>query len=109
MKHKHIHIYFNEAAKDHAMELRRLIAEEFPDLRLGSVHDDPVGPHPMGSYLVLLPEDREDEVRSFLEKNHGDLSILIHPLSGDDAIDHKDENIDWIGKPVALDHSAFHP
>lgn len=104
----HVHVYFNQAAKPAALLLRALIHEEFPDLHLGHIHDNPVGPHPVGSYLVVVPEDRLDEVKSFIDKHHQDLSVLIHPLSGNDAHDHKDENISWIGKPLPLNHAAFH-
>jgi len=50
----HVHIYFNEAAKQEAMDLRQKIAQEFPDLKLGRVHDAPIGPHTQGSYLALV-------------------------------------------------------
>lgn len=106
---QHVHVYFNAAAKNQALELRELISDRFPELKLGKVHDDPVGPHPLGSYLVLLPDDKEAEVKVFLEDNSQGLSILFHPVSGDDAHDHSDENVSWIGQPLELDHSAFHP
>jgi len=105
----HIHVYFNELSKPQAMSLRQMVVERFPDLTIGKTHDKPIGPHPTGNYVVLTPDERVAEVESFLKENHGGLSVLIHPVSGDDHHDHDDDHIRWIGKPVELIKAAFGP
>ena len=42
----------------------------------------------------------------FLKAHHGELSVLIHQDTGDDAIDHS-ENIVCLGEPVVLDFGFF--
>lgn len=105
----HVHVYFNTAAKDKAMTLRQKIAADFPKLTQGRVHDAPVGPHPMGSFLVIVPDTLLYSFRGYLNENHDGLSILIHPETGDDHHDHAESNILWVGTPQNINRDIFGP
>mmetsp|Transcript_17172 Transcript_17172/g.26017 ORF Transcript_17172/g.26017 Transcript_17172/m.26017 type:complete len:191 (-) Transcript_17172:403-975(-) len=89
-----VHVYYsNEDQRREAMELRDKMKETFQWMRFYSPKDRPIGPHPVpmweadfGSYENRY---RWTEVRKFIEEEHGNLSVLIHPHSLDgDYADH---------------------
>jgi len=45
------------------------------------VNLEPMGPHPVGSFEIWCPSESFASVFSYLCMNHGELSILIHPLT----------------------------
>jgi len=47
------------------------------------VNMDPMGPHPVGSYEIWVPQETFNAVFSYLCMNRGNLSILVHPLTRD--------------------------
>ncbi|MAH05918.1 MAG: 4,5-dioxygenase [Alphaproteobacteria bacterium] len=104
----HVHIYFNDAVKDTAMALREKISKDFPNLKQGRVHDAPIGPHPMGSFLVIV-ENNLAVFKKYLSQEHNGLSILIHPETGDDYNDHAEANIEWLGTARHLNRDVFGP
>ena len=71
----HIHIYFKDHQKEEALTLKAKLAQKFPSLVLGRFHEKPVGPHPVGSFLVfpknefmkILPSSRIIQKRYFVE------------------------------------------
>ncbi len=69
---------------------------------IGSVHDKPVGPHPLPMYQVIYTSEIQDRVEQFLESRRQDLSILLHESINDDVRDHT-EGATWLGEPVELD------
>jgi aromatic ring-cleaving dioxygenase len=98
----HAHVYFDSpAARDLAEQLRECVAGKFPDARLGSWHDKPVGPHTQPMYQILFAADRLSALLPWLMLNRAGLSILVHPESGDDYADHA-EHAAWLGPPVPL-------
>lgn len=103
----HIHVYFTKDKKPHALALREKIKRHFNDIYLGRVHDEPVGPHPVGSYEIDVPYNRFKDIKSFLEENNKNLSMMIHPVTGNDIQDHSKDNISWIGKPIEINRSFF--
>ena len=107
--HYHIHVYFNQAARPAAEALKTEIAQKFPDLRHGKLYDDPIGPHPKGQFVVYASGSQHDAVKLFLEAHHKDLSILIHPVTGDDIVDHDEKNTEWINTKLKLDTNFFNP
>lgn len=96
----HAHIYFDDASEAEAAALREAIGERF-DVILGSWHHKPVGPHPTSMYQVAFAADQFPVVVPFLALNHGSLSVLVHPESGDALADHFDHAL-WLGKPLPL-------
>lgn len=105
----HFHVYYNEDTKQAALDLYALLKDSYPDLHLGRMHDRAVGPHPMGSFEVDVPVTSYDHIYNFLQENHDNLTVMIHPVTGNDIEDHKEENIKWIGQPQEIDRSIFQP
>jgi len=97
----HAHVYFDEASEAEAAALREALDERF-DVVLGRWHHKPVGPHPTWMYQVAFATDQFPVVVPFLALNHGSLSVLVHPESGDMLADHFDHAL-WLGKPLPLD------
>lgn len=98
----HAHVYFRtEPERSAAAALRRAVAERFPAARLGSWHEQPVGPHPVPMYQILFAAPELARILPFLMLNQGGLSILLHPETGDDYADHADHAA-WLGAPLPL-------
>jgi DOPA 4,5-dioxygenase len=103
----HIHVYFTAAQKDDALRIRSLIETHYPTLRLGRVFDRPIGPHPAGSFEIDVPDGQFDAVRAFLDANNTNLSMMIHPVTGDDIDDHNHDHVQWIGPAVEINRTFF--
>jgi aromatic ring-cleaving dioxygenase len=98
----HAHVYFRtEPERAAAATLRAAVAERFPAARLGTWHDQPVGPHPVPMYQILFAAPELGRILPFLMLNRGGLSILLHPESGDDYADHADHAA-WLGAALPL-------
>ena len=50
----HAHIYYAPETRPTAERLRAAIGENFPQVRIGSWHDEPVGPHPIAMYQLAF-------------------------------------------------------
>ncbi|KAK0225508.1 DOPA-like domain-containing protein, partial [Armillaria fumosa] len=107
-------IYFHKtnATEQHfALELRDAILHlcrdgAFAAVPLFRVNTATNGPHPVDSYEIWVPVESFASVFSFTVKNHGKLSVLIHPLTIDEVRtrDHEHRTA-WIGQPFPLDLS----
>ena len=76
-----------------AMALRTKMQENFQWMTFYSPHDIPIGPHPVAMWEAGFSShknrNRLGDVRDFIEKKHGNLSVLIHPHSLDGIyVDH---------------------
>ena len=49
----HAHVYFDPADRAQAVQLRSELNRHFP-VRVGRVHDRPVGPHPKAMFQVVF-------------------------------------------------------
>ena len=105
IKDWHAHVYFDAATRDKAWALRERIEKSF-EIDMGRFHEKPVGPHPMFSYQVHFKNEQFAPVISWLTLNHGDLTVFIHPNTGQDLEDHRDRAL-WIGKSMPLVLSIF--
>lgn len=104
----HIHIYFRPHQTEEALLLKAQIAKEFPELILGRFHQKPVGPHPVGSFLIRAKNEKDERnIIFYLNHKIGNLSAMIHPETGNDFEDHKQEKIQWIGPEFEIDRSIF--
>lgn len=105
----HAHIYFSPDSRASAEKFRQLISKHLASqLRyVGNLIDRPVGPHPVPMFeLNFLPENFA-QVVTFLMQNHGSHSVLIHPQTGNDPIDHSTHAL-WLGAQLKLDFSKLH-
>ena len=70
------------------------------------VNFGPIGPHPIGSYETCCNASALSHATSWFMQNRGNLSILLHPLTRWEIIDHSDRAM-WLGKSAPLDLSAL--
>lgn len=105
IKDWHAHVYFDPASRDAAWALRERIEKAF-DIEMGRFHEKPVGPHPRFSYQVHFRNDQLAPLISWLTLNRGDLTVLVHPNTGEALEDHRDRAV-WLGQQVPLNLDAL--
>ena len=104
-KSYHAHVYYNEKTRKTAKRVRLSLNKLFK-VRLGRWRDFPVGPHPVPMYQVAFQADQFNKVAPWLMENHEGLSVLIHPNSADDLMDHSEHAL-WLGKQLKLKLDMF--
>jgi DOPA 4,5-dioxygenase len=98
----HAHVYYHAATtRRDAEAVRAGIAAGGFEARLGSWHDEAVGPHTVGMYQVAFPVAEFARLVPWLALNRRDLSVLVHPETGDDYADHSRFAL-WLGRPLPL-------
>ncbi len=97
----HAHLYYAPDTRPLAERLRTAIAERFPRARVGSWHDEPVGPHPVAMYQVAFAVEEFPLLVPWLMLNRDMLSVLVHPLTDDSVTDHTRFAL-WLGAPLPL-------
>ena len=102
----HAHVYYDAECKATATEVRAGL-ERF-DVKLGRWHDQPIGPHPCGSYQVAFGPDEFRRVVPWLALNRRGLTVFIHPETGEDLEDHRDRAL-WLGPQQELNLAALEP
>lgn len=80
-------------------------ATRFP-LKMGRVHEKPVGPHPDWSCQLAFRAGLFEEITVWLAMHRAGLVVFIHPVTGNDLIDHRDYAI-WMGAVRPLDLSVL--
>lgn len=101
----HAHVYFDAGSVGRARALCERAAVEFA-LTMGRVHERPVGPHPDWSCQLAFGSELFAQVVPWLMLNRGDLVVFVHPLTGDDLVDHRDRAL-WMGAVRPLDLSVL--
>jgi aromatic ring-cleaving dioxygenase len=96
----HAHIYYDPATRAKAERLRAGIGERFA-ARLGSWHDEPVGPHPVAMYQVAFAAEEFPHLVPWLMLNRNGLDVLVHPMTDDAVADHTGHAL-WLGNPLPL-------
>jgi aromatic ring-cleaving dioxygenase len=99
VKTYHIHIYYDlgKDSENSAKGLAKEIARLFPQ-HVQEVHeyDKPGGPHAVSNVAVHFGDKGFGEIVQWLQFNAGNLSMLVHPKSGDVIKDHIDYGL-WLG------------
>lgn len=103
----HAHVYFNEGTVDFASALCSRAGEIF-GLKVGRVHQKLIGPHTEWSCQITFAAKSFDQVIPWLDEHRGDLSILIHALTGDDLADHTLYAY-WLGDSVDINLDGLKP
>lgn len=101
----HFHLYYDFSDIEKARFLANTISKNF-EVPIGTVWDRPVGPHPIGSCQVTVSNDLFYEILSWILINRDGIDFFIHPVTGNDLLDHTDYAI-WIGKSYPLKLSIF--
>jgi len=101
----HAHVYFEQETLEFASNICTTASEMF-GLKIGSVIQKPVGPHPMWSCQILFTAKHFDDFIPWIDENRQNLTILVHAVTGDDLMDHT-EYAYWLGDSVELKLSFF--
>ena len=102
IKDYHAHIYYKPATKAKAAQLRQWVEERFAGhVRMGSWHDEEVGPHVEPMYQIAFAPELFASLVPFLMMNRMGLTILVHPQSGRPRDDHT-MNAIWMGKVLPV-------
>ena len=105
----HIHIYFGAdessrtAAQDMAGKIQTLFAPEITSMdSIGAI-----GPHLSPNIAIHIRKDGFSKIVPWLQFNNGaNLSILVHPETGDDLKDHLEGSM-WLGKQPEYNMAFF--
>jgi DOPA 4,5-dioxygenase len=101
----HAHVYFDADTLSTATALCQTAGDKFR-LKVGRVHQKPVGPHTMWSCQILFKNTDFERLIPWLDAERKGLSILVHADTGDDLADHT-RFAYWLGEEVALDLRGF--
>src|SRR5471032_319177 len=101
----HAHVYFDASTIDQARALCEQAAQLFP-LKMGRMHQRPVGPHPDWSCQLAFRPPLFGAVVPWLAMHRKTLVVFIHPVTGNDLVDHRDRAI-WMGAVRPLDLSVL--
>ncbi len=104
-KSYHAHVYYSEKTRKTAKRVRLSLNKLFK-VRMGRWRDFPVGPHPVFSYQVAFKADQFNKIVPWLMEHHEGLSVLVHPNSPDDLMDHSEHAL-WLGKQLKLKLDMF--
>jgi aromatic ring-cleaving dioxygenase len=105
IKGYHAHVNYDAASKAAAGALRDAVEERF-EVELGRWHDAPVGPHPCGSYQIAFAPDLFATLVPWLALNRGELTVFVHPNTGEALADHS-AHVIWLGDSRALNLDAL--
>jgi aromatic ring-cleaving dioxygenase len=98
----HAHIYYDPAStRGRAERLRERVAKAFPEAKIGRWHDELVGPHLQSMYQIAFPSALLASFLPWLMLNRDDLTILLHPGTGNPYADHTDHAA-WLGAKLPL-------
>ena len=103
----HAHLYFDESQIETAKAIRAACQAEFT-LDLGAINLNPVGPHPVMSTQLGFATVDFERMFYWLLANRQQLDVLIHPLTGDDYLDHTDGAV-WLGRSYQLKLEGLQP
>ena len=101
----HAHVYFNAETVNQARDLCTAAATRFA-VKMGRVHEKPVGPHPDWSCQLAFRPAVFGELIPWLAMNRGGLVIFVHPISDNEVKDHRDRAL-WMGAVRPLDLSVL--
>jgi DOPA 4,5-dioxygenase len=99
----HAHIYFLPSTRKSAV----LLYESLQQIGQGKIHlnsiaDGPRGPHVHCMFGVDIPKAMIEPILGFLMLNHGPHSVLIHPVTKNELLDHTHHAL-WLGQQQPLD------
>ncbi|KAJ5572526.1 hypothetical protein N7450_009510 [Penicillium hetheringtonii] len=110
-----IHIYYFQNNPDqtaYAKALHERIRREFPELRIYTFWDRPIGPHPVAMFEVnVFTPAQFGAFIPWLVINRGPLSALLHPntlveTALEDERNHT-QRATWLGDKIPLDLRVF--
>ncbi len=101
----HAHVYFDAQTLPTATAVVAAAGAELP-VQVGRIHEKPVGPHSRWSCQLAFERDDFHQIIAWLMSNRKGLTIFIHPLTGDELVDHRDHAL-WMGSVEPLKLEVF--
>ncbi|ORY50322.1 hypothetical protein BCR33DRAFT_846841 [Rhizoclosmatium globosum] len=104
------HVYYsNELGQREFIDgLWARAKKEFPTVEIEEVTAKPRGPHTLPMFKAIVNTPAEfGAFLSWIATNRGDLSVLVHPLTGNDLVDHTTHAV-WCGEKVPLKLEVLH-
>jgi len=101
----HAHVYFDASTLEQARSLCQEAASKFK-VAMGRVHEQPVGPHPDWSCQLAFAPVTFGEFVPWLALHRRDLVVFLHPITGNDLVDHRDRAM-WMGAVRPLNLSVL--
>jgi DOPA 4,5-dioxygenase len=98
----HAHVYYDAGTLAQARDLCTAAVQRFPSVKLGRLHEEPVGPHPEWSCQIAFLPALFGDIVPWLAMHRGGLVLFIHPLSDNELLDHTERAI-WLGAMLRLD------
>lgn len=106
----HAHVYYDPAHRQDALLLQQNIQTRCQDLgdhiKVYPLVDRLVGPHLMPMFEIEFSASLYDALISYLQAHHGELPVLIHPLTPDEIANHG-RLARWLGQQLPLNWSRL--
>ncbi len=102
----HSHIYFNEKTQAKAELLHEKIEQSGVYGGLSPLRFELRGPHPHWMFTVNFDVEIFMAMIELMQKHRDGLSILVHPLSGNELLDHTDYAM-FLGQKEKLNLAIF--
>jgi DOPA 4,5-dioxygenase len=103
----HVHFYCELSDIERCNVIRSKFVDELKGVDgVGPVRTKGVGPHPLPMFEAWFALDLLDTVVRWAMLNRQGLSVMFHPLTGDDLVDHRDHAF-WLGRPLPLRLEIF--
>ena len=102
------HVYYHLENQSKAAVLREKfkVVFESSEIKVGTLINHPIGPHPLPMFEINFKRRNFERIKAWLSQHHGELTVLIHEVTGDDPRDHT-EGAFWLGAPVPLDFNCL--
>ena len=97
----HAHVYFGPITRPTAERIHDALVQRL-GVKVGALHERPVGPHPKAMFQVTITPEQFATVVPWLMVNRCDLSVLVHPITDDPVRDHDTSPL-WMGEPLPID------
>jgi aromatic ring-cleaving dioxygenase len=101
----HAHVYYDAPTRAQALKLCEAAGQKF-GVKVGRMHDNPVGPHPRGSCQLTIETSQLAEVLPWLVLNRGKFTVFTHAQTGNALKDHT-QHVIWLGPSETLKLDQF--
>ncbi len=101
----HAHLYYSLDQLDQAQALAQSTVKRF-GVRMGHLHEKPVGPHPQPSCQLSITVEQFSRVIPWLMLHRSGLTVFVHTCTDNDLEDHTDHAL-WMGKMEPLKLEVF--
>ena len=103
----HVHVYFENSQHSIAEAVRDKMLKELPEIEgAGTLRSRAIGPHPTPMFEAWFESKDLNQIVEWIKNNRNGLSVMFHPLTGNDLDDHKIHAF-WIGESLPLRLEVF--